>query len=72
MYGFLISSAYDLGFGTFMAIMELDDTSYSHTLIMRGKYNDYALMVGSITAHFAMNFCIITVFWTIFSMMNTR
>jgi putative Ca2+/H+ antiporter (TMEM165/GDT1 family) len=55
-----------------MAIMELNDVSYSHTLIMRGKYTDYALMVGSILAHMTSNFFVITIFWTIFSMMNVR
>ena len=72
LWSFVLSIGYDLLFCAFMVVQELNDTSYCHQLVMKTKYSDEALVAGSIVAHVSMNLIVITVFWMLFSIFNSR
>ena len=63
---------HDLFFIIFMTIQEVNDTSYSHTLVMKVRFTDRALAFGSLLAHVAINSIVMIIFWTLFSFFNAR
>lgn len=57
---------YDILFCLTMAIQELNDTSFSHTIIMKTRFTDQAIIIGGTLAHTASSLGLVTVCWLVF------
>lgn len=58
---------HEIFFAFYMGLQELNDTSYTHQLIMKSKYTQRSLILGTVFGHIFINFVFVTFFWIFFS-----